>query len=110
MRAPVSTGTLRHRVDIEAPVRAGDGGGGSIVTWTHVAQVWAAIVPRGGGETVSADRVAGSATHDVWMRYRAGVTPEMRLRWGVREFDIRSVTGVDERRRWLRLLVEERDL
>lgn len=110
MSAVITTGDLRHRVAVERPVRAGDGGGGAIVTYVHVAEVWAAIWPRTASEDLALDRVAGKATHDVWMRYRADVKPEMRLRFGAREFDIRGAINIDERGRWLKCIVEERDL
>ena len=79
MTAPVTIGDLRHRVSIETAARTSDGGGGATVAWTLVADVWAAIWPRVSDETFDADRVAGKATHDIWLRYRSDVKPEMRI-------------------------------
>ena len=110
MKAPVKIGDLRHRVQIESPVRAGDGGGGASVTWTLVAEVWAAIWPRGSDEVFDLDRVAGRASHDIWIRKRDGVKPEMRMRFGTRVFDILGVIDVEDRGRYLRCPAEERDL
>lgn len=110
MRAPVRVSDLRHRVTIEEVMRASDGGGGFDVTWNEVAVVWAAIWTRGVDERVDADRVAGRATHDIWIRFRDGVKPEMRFREGARVFDILGVIDVDDRRAWLRCPVEEIDL
>ena len=87
-----------------------DGGSGARVISAHVAAVWAAIWPRSSSEQLALDRVAGTATHDVWLRHRTGIKPEMRLTWGTRTFDIRGVIDIDERRRWLKCIVEERDL
>ncbi|MEQ1717274.1 MAG: phage head closure protein [Hyphomicrobium sp.] len=110
MKSPVHIGDLDKRVAIEREVRVSDGGGGATVTWAHVAEVWAAIWPRSASESFTQDRVAGTATHDVWMRYRKGVVPGMRLRLDARWFDIRGVIDADERRRWLKCIVEEQDL
>jgi len=110
MSVPVAIGDLRNRVAIERAVRTSDGGGGFAVTWELVVEVWAAIIARGAGEALELDRVAGTATHDIWIRYRTGILPEMRMRMGGREFDIRGVIDPDERRRWLKCVVEERDL
>jgi SPP1 family predicted phage head-tail adaptor len=110
MKAPITIADLSKRLAIEREVRTGDGGGGALVTWVHVAEVWAAIWPRTAGENFRMDRVAGTATHDVWMRHRDGVVPGQRLRYGEREFDIRGVLDVEERGRWLKCIVEERDL
>ncbi len=75
-----------------------------------MAALWADLRPSGGSETVEADRLAGRVTHEVSLRYRAGVQPAMRFRGGARLFHILSVIDVDERRRWLRCLCEEREL
>ncbi len=110
MSAPVSIGDLRHRVRIEDSQRVPDGAGGASLTWSPVAEVFAAIWPRTGSEQMSLDRVAGKASHDIWIRYRPGVRPQMRIVSGARVFDILGVLDIGERRRWLKCIVEERDL
>lgn len=110
MRAPVKIGDLRHRVQIESAARASDGGGGATVTWIEVAEVWAAIWTRTSDETFEHDRAAGRATHDIWIRHRADLKPEMRIRSGARSFDILGVIDVEDRGRWLKVPVLERDL
>ena len=103
-------GDLRHLLVLEEPQRVSDGAGGFIESWVTVASVWAAIRTSGGGEAVEAGRLAGRVTHGVTLRYRAGVTPAMRFRQGVRVFHILAVIDEDERKRMLRCLCEERDL
>jgi SPP1 family predicted phage head-tail adaptor len=103
-------GDLRHRLVLEETQRVSDGAGGFTEDWVTVAAVWAAIRPSGGGESVEAGRLAGRMTHDVTIRYRAGVTPAMRFRQGNRLFQILAAIDEDERKRMLRCLCEERDL
>jgi SPP1 family predicted phage head-tail adaptor len=103
-------GDLRQRLRIERPQRAADGGGGAEESWEMVAEVWAAIAPLAGGERVEADAVVGRITHEVWLRFRADVTPGMRLRLGARLFDVRAAIDFEERRRFLKCMCEERDL
>jgi SPP1 family predicted phage head-tail adaptor len=110
VKVPVNAGDLRHRVTIESATRTGDGAGGATITWGTVAEVWAAIWPRTVSETFALDRVAGTTTHDVWMRYRSGVTPAMRITFGNRVFDILGAQDVEDRGHWLKCSVEERDL
>lgn len=110
MSAPITIGDLRRRVRIERPVRTSDGGGGFSETWELVTETWAAIWPRLVDEHFTLDRVAGRATHDLWIRYRSGITPEMRVVLETRIFDIRGVIDIESRIRWLRCPVEERDL
>lgn len=104
----VKIADLRHRVLVEEPVRTPDGGGGAIQTWSPIAEVWAAIRPLNGSERVVADTIAGRITHEIWIRWREGVGPHLRLRYGSRIFDLLSVLDVDEQHRFLRCLVEER--
>jgi SPP1 family predicted phage head-tail adaptor len=110
MSGAIHIGDLRSRLTLEAPARASDGGGGASVTWNTVATVWASVRPTGGSETYALDRVAGRVTHEIVLRYRAGVTPEMRLREGSRVFEIHAAFDPDQGRRWLKCLAEERDL
>ncbi|MBC8048819.1 MAG: phage head closure protein [Chitinophagales bacterium] len=102
-------GQMRRRVIIEAPERAGDGAGGFTETWASVATVWARVRARGGLERMRADRLASVVSHDITIRWRAGVLPTMRVRLGTRVFEI-IATVEDERRRVLICECEERDL
>jgi SPP1 family predicted phage head-tail adaptor len=101
-------GRMRQRMTLQQAVRAPDGGGGATVTWTPVADVWAALVPIGGDERVDADALQGRASHEIWIRFRADAAPQMRFVFGTRVFDIRSVTDVDEAHRFQRCLTDER--
>jgi SPP1 family predicted phage head-tail adaptor len=101
---------LRHRLALEELDRVSDGGGGFTETWVGAATLWCDLRPLAGSETVEADRLAGTVTHEVALRYRPGVVPAMRFRNGGRVFHIVSVINVDERDRWLKCLCEERDL
>lgn len=101
-------GEMRHRLALESPVETPDGGGGSSRTWALVAEVWGAIRSQSGTERFEADGVSGRVSHEIWIRHRTGVTPDMRIRLGARVFELRAVIDVKERRRALRCLVEER--
>ncbi len=105
-----SIGRLRHRLTIEEVTRTPDGGGGASESWSSIATVWASITPTGGAEAIDADALAGRLSHEVVFRYRPGVEPAMRLRYGARLFEIAAVIDVDERKRWLKCLCMERDL
>jgi SPP1 family predicted phage head-tail adaptor len=104
----VTIGDMRHRLQLEAPLASADGGGGVTRTWSLVAEVWAALKPLAGDERIEADGVSGRVSHEVWIRYRAGILPEMRFKLGARVFEIRAAIDTGERHRFLRCLVEER--
>ena len=103
-------GALRHRIDIEQSVQTPDGGGGVTESWIPVAQVWGAIEPRSGRESMEAARIAGRHLYEIGIRYRADVELSMRFRLGPRIFHIISIENVGERGSWLNALCEEREL
>jgi SPP1 family predicted phage head-tail adaptor len=104
----VGIGDLRQRVRLEMATSTPDGGGGAAESWALVAEVWAAVRPLAGQERMEADAIAVRVTHEMFIRYRTGVTPALRFVLGSRIFDIRAALDVDERQRWLKCLVEER--
>lgn len=106
----VSAGALRHRVVLQQPVRVSDGGGGATETWQTVADLWAAVMPVTGEERLSADALTGRVTHEVWIRYRTGVTAAMRFQHASRTLDIRAVIDTGGLRRRLKCLCLEPDL
>jgi SPP1 family predicted phage head-tail adaptor len=101
---------LRHRLVLEHVARLDDGSGGAEETWATVDELWAALRPTIGRENDAFDQPAGRVTHEIWVRYRAGVRPEMRFRAGARIFDVLAVIDAGERRQFLKCLAEERDL
>jgi SPP1 family predicted phage head-tail adaptor len=102
-------GAMRERFVLEQPVRTADGGGGASVAWETVAEVWAAARPISGDERLRHDQLSGRLTHEVWIRYRAGVLPAMRFRQDTRIYHIVAVLEVERRAR-LKCLCEERSL
>ncbi len=104
------TGMLRHRIILESAAVTPDGGGGESLVWQPVATLWAAIRPLSGRERFSAGEFSAQVSHEIILRYRAGVLPAMRFRKGSRIFEIRAVMDENERRRRLRVLCEEQAL
>jgi SPP1 family predicted phage head-tail adaptor len=103
----MNIGEMRERFVLEQPVRAPDGGGGATIVWEAVAELWAAARPITGDERLRHDQLSGRLTHEVWLRYRAGVLPAMRLRQDTRIYEIVAVLEVERRAR-LKCLCEER--
>ena len=103
-------GALRHRLILETSVRVPDGGGGADRTWQTLAEIWAAISPHRGTETIVAEAVSGRVLLAIHIRYRSDITPAMRFRFDTRIFEILAVFDADDRRRFLKCLVQERNL
>jgi SPP1 family predicted phage head-tail adaptor len=104
---PSDIGALRERLTLQSPSRADDGGGGAVVTWNTVTELWAAVRPISGDERLRHDAVTARVTHEVWIRHRADVVPTMRFTAGPRILDIVAVLAPDRRHR-LQCLCEEK--
>lgn len=105
---PPSIGELRHVMRLEAPGDSPDGAGGMVAQWQLVEHVHAALRPIGGTERQLADGVEPRGNAEIWLRHRESVGAHMRFVLDARVFEIKAVIDPDERRQWLRCLVEER--
>lgn len=103
-------GALRHRLILEAHSLSDDGSGGHTTSWVQQASVWAALQASAGRERLKTDRLSGTVTHNVWLRYRDDVSPSMRFRNGAATYHILAILDEEGDRRWLRCLCEVRDL
>ena len=109
-RPRVRIGELRHRLTIQAERAASDGGGGLSDPWADpvtVATVWGKVEPLTGTEHLRAMQIEDRLSHRIVIRYRPGITPAMRVRFGSRVFNIRAAIDREERGRFLELLCEE---
>lgn len=103
----MNAGKLRHRVTVQRLVKQDDGYGGIIETWQDVATLWAVVEPLRGWERFAAQQVQSALSHKVTLRYRPGITPQMRLLYGTRVLTVESVVDVGERHERLELLCSE---
>ncbi len=93
----VRAGRLRHRVEIQSFTESQDSSGEPSKTWSTEATVWAAIEPFVGKEAMDAGKIEARMTHKIRLRSRDGLTPDKRIKFGTRIFDIVSAVDVMER-------------
>ena len=103
----MQAGLLRKRLTLQQRSKSQDSYGQPLLTWSDVATVWGEIVPLSGSESVSADSLQASTSHQITIRYRSGVNTALRIKYGVRLFDIQNVLNPDERNKTLTLLCIE---
>ena len=105
----MNIGEFRHRIAIEQKTRgSSDGAGGAVSeTWTTFAEGWAKLEPQTGREIVAADQNVHRLTHRVTVRFRAGVTTAMRVKYQGRILAILGVRELLENGRWLEIMCEE---
>lgn len=70
--------------------------------------IHAFVDPTSGSEYFAAQKVNPEANGNVWIRYRSGITSEMRIAYGTRILDI-AAPPIDlyEAHRWIRLIYKE---
>ena len=109
-RCKIRACDLRHTIVIQAENPTEDAGGGQTDPWaspTTVATVRACIVPLRGSEALRSMQLEDKVSHRITVRWRSGITPKMRIKFGTRLFNIRSAINVEERSRWLEILADE---
>ena len=75
--------------------------------WKDIATTWASINPISGKEYYSAETINSDLTHKIRLRYRKGITPDMRVIYNDRIFYIISVINEYEKNTMLQLMCRE---
>lgn len=75
--------------------------------WKDIATTWANINPISGKEYYSAETINSDLTHKIRLRYRRGITPDMRILYNGRIFYIVSVINEYEKNTILQLMCRE---
>ena len=100
-------GSLRHRLTIQSVGSTLDDYGDLSNSWTTLATVWGAINPLSGREESIGEELKGVVTHLIKIRYKSGVTPNSRISFDSRTFQIESVKNWEERGVFMELLCKE---
>lgn len=93
------SGMFDRRLIIEYKVYSRSSLGGEVVTWTTEDTIWASVKPIGSTrrEYLSMQQVQADVTHMVTIRFRNGLTPDKRFRYGNRILTIQNVVDMGER-------------
>lgn len=75
--------------------------------WKDIATTCASINPISGKEYYSAETINSDLTHKIRLRYRRGITPDMRVLYNGRIFYIISVINEYEKNTMLQLMCRE---
>ena len=97
---------MRHRITFQQQPEGKSSLGSYEEAWKDVATVWAQISPVSGREFFGQVRET-TVTHKIYCRYRAGISPRMRVRFKDRIFRIVSVLNWEEKNEGLTIMCEE---
>lgn len=90
-------GELDRPITIEHKGVARNSLGEQIESWGPWAKCFAKFEPQSGGESIEASQRTAAQMAKFTIRYRAGVTPEMRIQHDGRPWDILDVASPDRR-------------
>lgn len=107
---PINAGDLRHRIKIQQEVFADDPDTKeTISSWQDSCIVYAAVEPLRGREFFQALETHSELTTKIRIRYRPGITSEMRVIYGDRILYIQAVIDPEERHQEMQLMCIERN-
>jgi SPP1 family predicted phage head-tail adaptor len=98
---------MRHRCMMQKPVRAPNGSGGSVVTWSDIGKVWSEITLPTGRIAPVAAQMKAEVTAEIRIRPRADAIAGNRLvevRLGVTHTYLIEAALLDNETSMLRLL------
>lgn len=97
----MQAGKLRHLLTVEADTETRGPSGSVIHNPGSVVRVWGEITPLSGNESWATERPQADVTHRIRLRSgglvtRELLTPQHRLRYGERKFEILSILDTSE--------------
>lgn len=107
MTHTLRSGDLNRRVTIQQRATTPDTFGQQSGIWTDVASCWAGIEQLMGRELEMAQAINAETTHRITLRYRAGITPAMRVLYQARVLNVLSVIDPDTAHVSLQLMCSE---
>ena len=103
----MQAGELRHLIEIQKFTTVKDSYGEDIKTWSTYHKTYSKISPLRGKEYFDTQQIVPEVDNKITIRYKTGIAPTMRIVWGSRTYEIRSVTNPDERNIMLEFLAVE---
>lgn len=100
-------GLLRHRLTFEIPSKTKNDFDEWVESWSDWATIWGSIEPNLGKRYFEAKQANSEVEGLIRIRYRDGVLPIMRARYGNRIFKFLSIVHPFERKRELHILYKE---
>ena len=102
-------GQLNKFIEIQSfTLTPDDYGGPGNKTWVKHSDSWAAIWPQKSKEEVIDGKLVVVDRSLIRIRYTAGITGAMRVKFGERIFEIKGIKNIDEKNETLDLLCNEK--
>ena len=99
---------MRHYIDLQSATASQDGYGEESKVWATDESIFAQIQPLRGQQLLEYQQINAELTHRIIIRHTSNATPEKRIKFGTRIFDINVVRNIDERNIYQELLCKEK--
>jgi SPP1 family predicted phage head-tail adaptor len=103
----ISAGRMRHRVTIQRRTLVKGSDGSTTEVWSDCSSRWAEIAPLRGRELFNAQQVRADVSHRITMRGPLTLSPDDRIVYCGRIFNIGSAIDVEERGREIEIHATE---
>lgn len=97
---------LNRRVTLQRPSSGKDAVGQPITNWQDVVTIWAHIRNENGAQTIQAGAEVSKVKSSVRIRYRTGVTEDMRVLYGAVVYRIEAILPDEEGKQFMDLVCE----
>lgn len=103
-------GELRHRITILQMVESKNEVKESILIPQPWKTVWASVEPLEiyGRENIEAQKIQPEVRYKITIRYLSGITPEMKIDFKGRIFEIQNILNIGERNRYMEIYAVEK--
>jgi|TARA_Y100000114_G_C11730800_1_gene313451 SPP1 family predicted phage head-tail adaptor len=102
-------GNMRHRINLKRATNTTDTGGGMTQSFSTLKTLFASVKPISGKELYRHGKLEESVTHEIMIRYRSDINTSDKILFDSREFNIRHIRNLDERKRYMLLICTEGD-
>lgn len=106
MRA-IRIGKLDKRIEIGNVEEVRQDNGRYVESFVPFHKCWARVHPLSGTERFDAQQIQSELSHRVEIRYYPGIMPQMKIKYGDRQFNIESVIDLEEQHREMYLNCSE---
>lgn len=103
----VDIGKLNKRITFLKLAEKEDDMGQTKTEWGQYRSVWATVKPFKSSESGFMGKLKPDVTHRFYVRYRNDISPDMRIKYGNRTFEISGIIDMDEQHRLLEIQAQE---
>ena len=103
----VDIGKLNKRITLLRPYETEDDIGNTQIDWKDHVTVWATVKPYKASEYNFMGKLKPEVTHRFYVRYRDDLTPDMRIKYNGRTYEISGILDMEEQHRLLEIQAQE---